>query len=107
MKLKYSNAFEAIAKNAAESADLEFRADLMLRDFFRERAVSQARICEVLGVPQPLVSELMTGEVGKFSADKLIGFCAKVGIRFMPAAVQAAKGRLLRVKCDVSVAAVI
>jgi predicted XRE-type DNA-binding protein len=108
MKLRYSNVFEAIAKNAVESADLEFRADLMLvlRDFFRERAVSQAKICEMLGVPQPRVSELMTGKVDKFSADKLIGFCAKVGIRFKPATVQAARGRPLRVKCDVSVAAV-
>lgn len=29
-KLKYSNIFEAIADDAQEAADLEFRADLML-----------------------------------------------------------------------------
>ena len=106
MKLKYSNIFEAITKNAEEAADMEFRADLMLvlRDFFREQEASQTQIGQVLGIPQPRVSELMTGKVDKFSSDKLIGFLAKVGIRFRPATVRAAKGRPLRVKCDVFVA---
>ena len=106
MKLRFENIFEAIADNAAEAADLQFRADLMLvlRDFFRDMEASQARIGEMLGIPQPRVSELMTGKVDKFSSDKLIGFLAKVGIRFKPMTVQATRGRPLRVKCDVSVA---
>ena len=106
MKLKYSNIFEAITKNAEEAADMEFRADLMLvlRDFFREQEASQVQIGRMLGIPQPRVSELMTGKVNKFSSDKLIGFMAKVGIRFRPATVPATKGRPLRVKCDVFVA---
>ena len=106
MKLKYSNIFEAITKNTEEAADLEFRADLMLvlREFFREQAASQVQIGQMLGIPQPRVSELMTGKVNKFSSDKLIGFLAKVGVRFRPATVPAAKGRPLRVKCDVFVA---
>jgi len=105
MKLKYSNIFEAITDNAEEAADMEFRADLMLvlRDFFRERAASQAQIGRMLGIPQPRVSELMTGKVDKFSSDKLIGFCAKVGIRFKPVTVPARGGRPLRVRCGVSV----
>ena len=106
MKLKYSNIFEAITDNAEEAADMEFRADLMLvlRDFFREQDASQAQIGQKLRIPQPRVSELMAGKVDKFSSDKLIGFCAKVGIRFKPTTVPAAKGRPLRVKCGVSVA---
>src|SRR3984893_10444426 len=106
MKLKYSNIFEAITENAEESADMEFRADLILvlRAFFPEREASQTQSGEMLGIPQPRVSELMSGKVNKFSSDKLIGFLAKVGIRFRPATVPAAKGRPLRVKCDVFVA---
>ena len=105
MKLKYPNIFEAITKNAEEAADIEFRADLMLvlRDFFCEQEASQARIGRMLRIPQPRVSELMTGKVNKFSSDKLIGFLAKVGIRFRPATVPATKGRPLRVNCDVFV----
>jgi len=106
MKLQYSNVFEAITGNAQLAADMQFRADLMLvlRDYFREHEDSQARIGQILVIPQPRVSELMTGKVDKFSSDKLIGFLAKVGIRFRPATVQATKRRPLRVKCDVSVA---
>jgi len=108
MKLKYSNPFEAIAGNAEEAADMKFRADLtlVLRDFFHEQKATQAQIGRMLGIPQPRVSELMAGKVNKFSSDKLIGFCAKVGIRFKLATVRAAKGRPSRVKCDVSVTGV-
>lgn len=106
MKLQYANIFEAIADNAQDAADLQFRADLLLvlRDFFREQAASQAKIGRMLGIPQPRVSELMRGKVDKFSSDKLIGFLARVGIRFKPATVQGTRGGALRVKCDVSMA---
>lgn len=106
MKLQYENIFEAIAGNTAEAADLQFRADLMLvlRDFFRDMEASQTRIGQLLDIPQPRVSELMSGKVDKFSSDKLIGFLAKVGIRFKPTTVQATRGRPIRVKCDVSIA---
>ena len=105
-QLKYSNIFEAITDSAAEAADLEFRADLMLvlRDHFD--GISQAQIGKTLGIPQPRVSELMSGKVDKFSSDKLIGFLATVGIRFKPATVPTAKGRPLKVKCDVLVTCV-
>jgi predicted XRE-type DNA-binding protein len=106
MKLQYENIFEAIAGNTAEAADLQFRADLMLvlRDFFRDMEASQTRIGQLLDIPQPRVSELMSGKVDKFSSDKLIGFLAKVGIRFKPTTVRATRGRPIRVKCDVSIA---
>ena len=106
MRLKYSNIFEAITGNAEEAADLEFRADLMLvlRDYFRDQCASQAQIGARLGIPQPRVSELMTGKVDKFSSDKLIGFLAKVGIRLKPVPVQATSRQPFKVKCDVSVA---
>ena len=106
MKLKYSNVFEAITGSVEEAAEMEFRADLMLvlQGFFRQQASSQAQIGQILGIPQPRVSELMTGKVSKFSSDKLIGFCASVGIRFKPATARGAKGRPWRVKCDVSAA---
>jgi len=103
-QLKYSNIFEAITDDPETAADLEFRADLMLilRDYFD--GVSQAQVGKALGVPQPRVSELMSGKVDKFSSDKLIGLLAKVGIRFKPTTVQMAKGRPIKVKCEVSVA---
>jgi len=105
MKLQYDNIFEAITDSTEEAADMQFRADLILvlRDYFREQAATQAQIGQVLRIPQPRVSELMTGKVHKFSADKLIGFLANVGIQLKPSTVPSARGRPLRVKCDVVV----
>jgi len=105
MKLRYDNIFEAITDSAEEAADMQFRADLMLvlRDYFREQAATQAQIGQMLRIPQPRVSELMTGKIDKFSADKLIGFLANIGIRFKPSTVPSVRGRPFRVKCDVLV----
>ena len=105
-KLKYSNIFDAITDDSSEAADLEFRADLMLllREYFRAASANHADIGRRLGIPQPRVSELMTGKIDKFSADKLIGFLATIGIRFKPAYVASTRGKRATVKCDVSVA---
>lgn len=103
-QLKYTNIFDAIADNPEEAADLQFRADLLLvlRDYFK--GASQAEIGERLGIPQPRVSELMSGKVDKFSCDKLIGFLARVGIRFKLVPVEATRANPFKVKCNVSVA---
>lgn len=105
-QLKYSSIFEAITDDAEEAADLQFRADLMLllREHFRSKAATQAEIGARLGIPQPRVSELMTGKIDKFSSDKLIGFLAKIGVRFKPVMVPATKTKSMRIKCSVSVA---
>lgn len=103
-RLKYSNIFEAITDDAEEAADLQFRADLMLllREYFRSKDAAQAEIGAKLGIPQPRVSELMTGKIDKFSSDKLIGFLAKLGIRFRLVMAPPTKTKLLRVKFNVS-----
>jgi predicted XRE-type DNA-binding protein len=102
-QLKYSTIFDAITEDPVEAADLKFRADLMLllREYFRAEKATPADICQRLGVPQPRVSELLNGKIDKFSADKLIGFAAKVGIRFYPSVVKATRGKPMRIKCDV------
>ena len=105
-QLKYSNIFDAITDDAAEAADLQFRADLMLllREYFRSKAATQAEIGTKLGIPQPRVSELMTGKINKFSSDKLIGFLANLGIRFRPVMVAPTKTKPMQIKCNVSIA---
>jgi predicted XRE-type DNA-binding protein len=105
-QLKYSNIFDAITDDPVEAADLKFRADLMLllREYFRAQKATQLEISQRLGVPQPRVSELLNGKIDKFSADKLIGFAAKLGIRFHPTVVKATRGKPMKIKCDVTVA---
>lgn len=103
-KLSYQNIFEAITDDPAEAADLQFRADLMLalRDLFESRNWTQADIGRALGVPQPRVSELMRGKISTVSADKLIGYLARLGLRLRPS-FQARRGKGLPIKCAVEV----
>jgi predicted XRE-type DNA-binding protein len=105
-RLKYSNIFDAITDDPVEAADLKFRADLMLvlREYFRAQNATQVAVSQRLGVPQPRVSELLNGKIDKFSADKLIGFAAKLGIRFYPSVVKASRGKPMTFKCDVAMA---
>jgi predicted XRE-type DNA-binding protein len=102
-QLKYDNIFDAIADDPSEAADLKFRSDLMLFIRERVRGRSQKQIAEALGVAQPRVSELMSGKIQLFSADKLIGILAQLGVRFTPA-VSRTKTRT-RYECDVTVSA--
>lgn len=101
-RLEYENIFDVIADSPAEAADLQFRADLMLtlRKLLEERNLRQAEIAEALGVSQPRVSELMRGKIDLFSADKLIGFLARLDVRLRPSVD--ASGRVI---CEVVQAA--
>lgn len=101
-RLEYDNIFDVVAENSAEAADLQFRADLMLtlRKLLEERKLRQAEIAEALGVSQPRVSELMRGKIDLFSADKLIGFLARLDVRLRPSVD--ASGRVI---CEVVQAA--
>ncbi len=85
--LAFDNIFESVVDDAAEAADLAFRADVLstLIDIFKDRQWSQAEIARALDIPQPRVSELMRGKVHLFSSDRLIGYLAKAGFRFRPA----------------------
>lgn len=85
-QLDYENIFDAITEDASEAADLRFRADLMitLKKMFDDKNWKQADIAQALGIPQPRVSELMRGKVDLFSADKLIGFLARLNVRLKP-----------------------
>lgn len=100
--LKFDSVFDAIADSPEESADLQFRADLMLvlRGYFESKSMSQKQIGEKLAVPQSRVSELMRGKISKFSADKLIQFMSRIGYRLQPMFVET-KGKGIPVRCTV------
>ncbi|NEJ19476.1 helix-turn-helix domain-containing protein [Rhizobium leguminosarum] len=85
-RLVYDNVFESLVDDKDEAADLSFRASLIsaLVDLFEDRGWKQADVAEALGIPQPRVSELMRGKVHLFSADRLIGYLARLGVRFKP-----------------------
>jgi predicted XRE-type DNA-binding protein len=86
-RLVFDNIFETVTDSKEEAADLQFRADLILtlRGIFHQKGWNNSEIASALAVPQSRVSELLRGKVHLFSADRLIGFLAKLDIRLKPA----------------------
>jgi len=64
------NPEEALAK-----AEIARRINHMLAD----RKLSQVEAGRILGIPQPRVSDLARGRLGKFSLEKLIDFAKRLG----------------------------
>jgi len=79
----YSNVFDALGFDKEESQSLRIRSELILqiKDISKDHGYSQHDLSKILDVPQPRVSELMTGKIEKFSTDKLINFLSKMGHR--------------------------
>ena len=66
-----------------EAQDLRIRSHMMiaLREFVREKKLTQSQAAKLLGVTQPRVSDLMKGKINLFSASNLIKPLAKAGLR--------------------------
>ena len=77
------NVFEDLGFDADEAANLKIRADLMLdiRHYIQERGWTQAEAATFFGETQPRISNLMKGEISRFSIDKLINMLARAGLR--------------------------
>lgn len=52
-----------------------------LVSFLREKRLTQARAAKLLGVTQPRVSDLMRGQIHRFSIDNLVVLLAAAGLR--------------------------
>ena len=76
------NVFEDVGFEKEEAANLKIRADLMLdlRQWIKEKGWTQAEAATFFGETQPRISNLMGGEVGRFSVDKLINMLVRAGM---------------------------
>ena len=76
------NVFEDLGFEAEEAMNLKVRADLMLdlRSYIQKREWTQKEAAEFLGETQPRISNLMNGEISRFSVDKLINLLGKAGM---------------------------
>ena len=77
------NVFEDVGFEAEEAANLKVRADLLLdlRQYIMARGWTQAEAADFFGETQPRISNLMKGEISRFSIDKLINMLARAGLR--------------------------
>jgi predicted XRE-type DNA-binding protein len=76
------NVFEDLGFDAEEAANLKVRADLILdlRRYIHERGWTQAEAATFFGETQPRISNLLKGEISRFSIDKLINLLAWAGL---------------------------
>lgn len=80
--MSYKNAFEALGFDTEEAAVQALRADFaaLLRDWIRQRGLTQAAAGAALGVSQSAVSEIVNGQTGRKSIEYFIRLLARVGV---------------------------
>lgn len=78
-----NNIFEDLGFNAAEAANLKVRADLMLDlgNYIELQGWTQEQAADFFGEPQPRISNLMNGEISRFSVDKLLNMLGRAGMQ--------------------------
>ncbi len=84
--IKFDNIFDAVTENQEEANELQTRADLMIviRDIFNDSDCSKSEFAEKIGLTQPRASNLLNGQIDKFSIDLLMTCLFRLGYRFKP-----------------------
>ena len=64
-----NNAFELCSDDPVKVKELTIKADLMLwiRKRMETKKLTQVKVAEILGVQQPRISRLLTGNISDFS----------------------------------------
>ncbi len=78
-----SNVFADLGFDSEEAAGLKIRADLMLdlRHYIQKQQWSQREAADFFNETQPRISNLMNGEISRFSIEKLIAMLDRAGMR--------------------------
>jgi predicted XRE-type DNA-binding protein len=77
-----NNVFEDLGFNPEEALNLKIRADLMLniKHFIQTKGWTQKQAALFFGETQPRISDLMNGDIERFSIDKLVVMLAQAGM---------------------------
>ena len=77
------NIFEDLGFEAAEATNLKIRADLILdlQKYIKQQKWTQQEAADFFNETQPRISNLMSGEIERFSIDKLVQMIAKTGMQ--------------------------
>ena len=76
-----NNVFEDLGFDTPEATNLAIRAELMLDlcQFIKEKEWTQSQAAEFFGETQPKISNLINGDIDKFSIDKLVLMLGQAG----------------------------
>lgn len=77
------NIFEDLGFEAEEAANLKIRADLIidLQKYIRKQNWTQQEAAAFFKETQPRISNLMNGDIERFSIDKLVQMIVKTGMQ--------------------------
>lgn len=88
MSIKYGsdNVFKDLGFSETESVELKFKADLyvLLKKTMEKEKLTQRQLEKIWDVPQPRVSEVVTGKLDKVSVTRMLNFLFLLGIRVHP-----------------------
>jgi predicted XRE-type DNA-binding protein len=78
----YDNVFEALEDDVSVAGNLKLRGRLMteIRRFIDEQGLTQTQAARKLGITQPRLSDLMRGQINRFSLDALVNMAATSGV---------------------------
>ena len=77
-----NNIFDDLGFDRSEAANLKIRADLMLalKEHIQSQGWTQEQAAEFFQETQPRISNLINGEISRFSVDKLINMLSRAGM---------------------------
>jgi predicted XRE-type DNA-binding protein len=79
----FDDPFEALGAPKVEAANMSFRADILLaiRQEVTSWGLSQEQAAARLGLTRPRLSDLLRGQIDKFSLDALVNIATAAGLR--------------------------
>lgn len=80
---EFATVWDALGFSKQEAANLEARSVLMMEieNILRQEGWTQAQAAKRCGVSQPRISDLLRGNIDKFSLDALVNIAAALGRR--------------------------
>lgn len=81
--MRSTNVIDNLGFTPERAAALKLKTELhsAIVRLVKEKNLSSRQIEKLLDVPQPRVSELLTGKISKMSAEKLTGYLFRLGRR--------------------------
>ena len=86
VKFGSQNIFQDLGFDENESVELKFKADLyvMMKKAIDKKKLSNRELEKIWDVPQPRVSEVMTGKLDKVSIARMLNYLSAIGVRVRP-----------------------
>ena len=88
MSIKFGsdNIFKDLGFDETESVELKFKAELyvIMKKAIDKKKLTNRELEKIWDVPQPRVSEVMTGKLDKVSITRMLNYLSAIGVSVQP-----------------------